>query len=107
MLHEALHHEDVWENSGIDPHILDYVIAQVVTHQALIKGAQVQLQASPCALVVDKVAVGQDGIRVLQFSPVSISPPTLHTKISFICHLHYTVIAVQNVKKQTKPSTYS
>jgi len=77
----------MWENGGTAPHILEYVIAQVVIHQALTKGAQVQFQASPCVISGGQSGNGEGWYLGTSVSPVSIRPPMLHTKISFIYHI--------------------
>jgi hypothetical protein len=43
---------------------------------------QVKPRPVDVGFVVDKATVGQDFIRVLWFSPVSIFPPMLHTQSS-------------------------
>jgi hypothetical protein len=46
--------------------------------------------------VVDKMAVGQVCLQVLWFSQISIIPPMLHTRISFVCHQRYMSLKTQS-----------
>jgi hypothetical protein len=46
--------------------------------------------------LVGNVALGQVFLLVLQFSPVTIIPPVLHSH-SFICHLCYIFLAVDSM----------
>jgi hypothetical protein len=49
--------------------------------------------------VLDKVALGEDFLRVLKFSPVSITPPKHHAH-SLIFHPYNTITATDSVLKQ-------
>jgi hypothetical protein len=48
-------------------------MAKVLSRRPLTVKAQVRAQVNPRGFVVDKVALGQVFLRVLQFSPVNIS----------------------------------
>ena len=48
---------------------------------------QAQTQAIPCRFVVDKVAMEQDFLQEIQFSPASTIPPMLHSYLSMY-HWH-------------------
>jgi hypothetical protein len=63
-------------------------MAQAVSHQPLTAAAWVRAQVIPVGFVVDKVALGQVFLRVLQFSPVNIIPPwaPLFRKLKKIIH---------------------
>jgi hypothetical protein len=50
-------------------------MAQAVSRRPLTAAAWVRSQVNPVGFVVDEVALGQDFLRVLRFSPVSIIPP--------------------------------
>ena len=45
-------------------------MAPMINHQPLITEAQVPTKVSPSVSVVDKLALGQHFLRVLDFSPV-------------------------------------
>jgi hypothetical protein len=47
--------------------------------------------------LVDKVAIGQVYLSVLEFSVVSIIAPMHHIHIAFIYHECYIILAVDNV----------
>jgi hypothetical protein len=47
----------------------------VVSRRPVTAAARVRIQVNPVGFVVDKVALGQVYLGVLQFSPVSIIPP--------------------------------
>jgi hypothetical protein len=49
-------------------------IAQAVSRRPLTAAAWVRAQVNPVGFMVDKVALGQVFLRVLQFSPVNIIP---------------------------------
>jgi hypothetical protein len=57
------------EDGGIDPHIFDNAMAQVVTYQNLTKEAQIQLQASPRV-----ICGGQSGKGAGLYMSTSIFP---------------------------------
>jgi hypothetical protein len=50
-------------------------MTQAVSRRPLTAPAQVRAWVNPVGFVVDKVALGQVFLQVLQFSPVSIIPP--------------------------------
>jgi hypothetical protein len=50
-------------------------MAQAVSRRPLTAATRVRARVNPVGFVVDKVALGQVFLRVLQFSPVSIIPP--------------------------------
>jgi hypothetical protein len=51
------------------------------------------------AFVVDKVALEQGFLAVRRFSPVSIIPPTLHIRISFLYPWHHITLATDSAVK--------
>ena len=48
--------------------------------------------------VLDKVALGQVSLRLLQSVPVSIIEPMVRTQL-FTCHRHYVTLAIDSVVK--------
>jgi len=48
--------------------------------------------------VIDKLALGRGFLRVIRFSPVSVIPPMLHTRL-LICHKRRVTLAVYSVVK--------
>jgi branched-subunit amino acid transport protein len=43
-------------------------------------------QFSPVGFMVDKVALGQVFLQVLQFIPITVTPPIFYIHIKLICH---------------------
>jgi len=48
---------------------------------------------------MERVAVGQDLLGLLMFSPVRIIPSVLHTHISFIYYQRYVILVPDSVVK--------
>jgi hypothetical protein len=70
---------------------------QLVAGLSLIR-ASFNLRHVCVEFVVDKVALGHVFLRVIQFSPVRIVPPILHTR-SFLCCRCYIISAVDSIVK--------
>jgi hypothetical protein len=62
-------------------------VAQAVSRRPLTAEVRVRSQFGPCGTYCGQGGVGTDFLPVLQFSPVSIVPPLLHTHSS-IYHPH-------------------
>jgi len=70
------------------------VIVQAVNRQPLITEARVRSQAVLCWFVVDRLALGQTLLQVIQYSPVSIILPTLHIHFFHSRTVHLDIIKV-------------
>jgi hypothetical protein len=58
-------------------------MAQAVSRQSVTANARVRSRSDHVRFVVDKVALGQPLLWVLQFSPVTIIPPRFYILISY------------------------
>ena len=50
--------------------------------------------------MLNKVALRPVSLQVYQFSHVSVIPPVLHTRISFIYHRFYVILAIDSTAKR-------
>ena len=57
-------------------------------------------QPAHLQLAVDKMALWQVFLTLLQFSPVSIIPPMIHYDKPFICHQWYTILATGSINEE-------
>jgi hypothetical protein len=71
-----------------------HAMAQAVCHWPLIMKHLVQVHMG---CVMDKAAMGEDFLRLLRLSPVSVIPPMLHNH-SLMYHWCYITLATHAIK---------
>ena len=81
-----------------------YAMAQVVSFGSLIKEERDQIQTIHVGFMVESVANGYFFLRVLQFSPITITQQMLHIH-SFIHNKRYKTLKFRESSSNTKGST--
>jgi hypothetical protein len=60
-----------------------------ITQKCQISSCEILVANDRYVFVADKVALGQDFLRLLLFSSVSIIPPVFHAHLSSTCYSYY------------------